>query len=120
MAAMMSSLVISQTVNLTHLAVQLFGKAIPKSKYRRLQHFFKKVHFGQPAVAGFTMRLLNQKGPKHLALDRTNWKLGKPTSICAPFCGGETAVDMENFGKIKEKFLRQFLEFPHGIPCHDA
>ena len=30
------------------------------------------------------------------------------------------AVDMENFGKSKEEFLRQFLDLPHGIPCHDA
>ena len=77
MAAIMFGLVNCRTVNLTHLAAHLPGKALYKSKYRRLQHFFKKVHFDQPAVAGFIMRLLNQKGAKHLALDRTNWKLGK-------------------------------------------
>ncbi len=27
---------------------------------------------------------------------------------------------MENFGTMKEDFLRQFLELPHGIPCHDV
>ena len=77
MAAIMSGLPNCRTVNLTHLAAHLPGKALYKSKYRRLQHFFKKVHFDQPAVAGFIMRLLNQKGAIHLALDRTNWKLGK-------------------------------------------
>ena len=77
MAAIMLGLVNCRTVNLTHLAAHLPGKALYKSKYRRLQHFFKKVHFDHPAVAGFIMRLLNQKGAKHLALDRTNWKLGK-------------------------------------------
>ena len=77
MAAIMLGLVNCRTVNLTHLAAHLPGKALYKSKYRRLQHFSKKVHFDQPAVAGFIMRLLNQKGAKHLALDRTNWKLGK-------------------------------------------
>ena len=77
MAAIMFGLVNCRTVNLTHLAAHLPGKALYKSKYRRLQHFFKKVHFDQPTVAGFIMRLLNQKGAKHLALDRTNWKLGK-------------------------------------------
>ena len=77
MAAIMFGLVNCRTVNFTHLAAHLPGKALYKSKYRRLQHFFKKVHFDQPAVAGFIMRLLNQKGAKHLALDRTNWKLGK-------------------------------------------
>ena len=77
MAAIMFGLVNCRTVNFTHLAAHLPGKALYKSKYRRLQHFFKKVHFDQPAVAGFIMRLLNQKGAKHLAPDRTNWKLGK-------------------------------------------
>ena len=41
-------------------------------------------------------------------------------SLLCALCGGETAVDMENFGTMKEDFLREFLELPHGIPCHDA
>ena len=77
MAAFMFGLVNCRTVNLAHLAAHLPGKALYKSKYRRLQHFFKKVHFDQSAVAGLIMCSLNQKGTKHLALDRTNWKLGK-------------------------------------------
>ena len=31
----------------------------------------------ESVVAGLTTRLLDFKGPKHLALDRTNWKLGR-------------------------------------------
>ena len=41
-------------------------------------------------------------------------------SLLCSLCGGETTVDMEHFGKMKEEFLREFLELPHGIPCHDA
>ena len=41
-------------------------------------------------------------------------------SLLCALCGGETAVDMEEFGRMKENFLRDFLELPHGIPCHDA
>lgn len=41
-------------------------------------------------------------------------------SLLCALCGGETAVDMEHFGQMKEDFLREFLELPHGIPCHDA
>ena len=41
-------------------------------------------------------------------------------SLLCALCGGETAVDMELFGQMKENFLREFLELPHGIPCHDA
>ena len=41
-------------------------------------------------------------------------------SLLCALCGGETAVDMEYFGQMKEDFLREYLELPHGIPCHDA
>ena len=41
-------------------------------------------------------------------------------SLLCALCGGDTAVDMELFGQMKEDFLREFLELPHGIPCHDA
>ena len=77
MAAIMFGLPNCRTVNLTHLAAHLPGKALYKSKYRRLQHFFKKVHFDQPGIVDLIMCFLNQKGAIHPALDRTNWKLGK-------------------------------------------
>lgn len=35
-------------------------------------------------------------------------------------CGGETAVDMADFGEAKEEILREFLELPHGTPSHDT
>jgi len=41
-------------------------------------------------------------------------------SLLCALCGGETAVDMELFGQTKEDFLREFLELPYGVPCHDA
>ncbi len=41
-------------------------------------------------------------------------------SLLCALCGGDTAVDMEFFGHMKEDFLRDFLELPHGVPCHDA
>ena len=41
-------------------------------------------------------------------------------SLLCALCGGDTAVDMEIFGHMKEDFLRDFLELPHGMPCHDA
>ena len=44
---------------------------------------------------------------------------GQP-AFCAPFAVIKTAVDMEHFGKMKEDFLREFLDLPGGIPCHDA
>ena len=41
-------------------------------------------------------------------------------SLLCALCGSDTAVDMELFGHMKEDFPREFLEFPHGVPCHDA
>ncbi len=41
-------------------------------------------------------------------------------SLLCALCGGETAVDMADFGLAKEDFLREFLELPYGTPCHDT
>lgn len=40
--------------------------------------------------------------------------------LCAVICGGEDFVDMEDFGKEREEFLRNFLELPNGIPDSDT
>ena len=53
MAAIMFGLVNCRTVNLTHLAAHLPGKALYKSKYRRLQHFFKKGSFRSASCCRF-------------------------------------------------------------------
>ena len=42
------------------------------------------------------------------------------TVICAVICGAETWVDIADFAKAKEAWLRTFLELPHGIPSHDT
>jgi predicted transposase YbfD/YdcC len=41
-------------------------------------------------------------------------------AICALICGAEGFTDMEEFGKAKQDWLRQFLELPNGIPSHDT
>lgn len=41
-------------------------------------------------------------------------------SLCAVLSGAEDFEDMENYGRQKEAFLRQFLELPNGIPSHDT
>lgn len=40
--------------------------------------------------------------------------------ICASICGAEKWEDIEAFGNAKERWLRGFLELPHGIPSHDT
>lgn len=41
-------------------------------------------------------------------------------AMCGVICGAEGWVDIENFGKSKELWLRTFLELPNGIPSHDT
>lgn len=41
-------------------------------------------------------------------------------SLCAVLSGAEDFEDMENYGRQKEDFLRQFLELANGIPSHDT
>ncbi len=40
--------------------------------------------------------------------------------LCAVICGAETWVDIVDFARAKEAWLRTFLELPHGIPSHDT
>ena len=40
--------------------------------------------------------------------------------LCTVICGGEDFVDMEDFGREREEFLRKFLELPNGIPDSDT
>jgi len=40
--------------------------------------------------------------------------------VCAVICGAETWVDIVDFARAKEAWLRTFLELPHGIPSHDT
>lgn len=41
-------------------------------------------------------------------------------AICAVVCGAEDWPDVEAFGKAKEKWLKNYLELPNGIPSHDT
>lgn len=40
--------------------------------------------------------------------------------LCTLLCNGEDFTDMEEFGKEREDWLRQFLALPHGIPDSDT
>lgn len=41
-------------------------------------------------------------------------------ALCAAICGAEGWQDVEDFGKAKLDYLRQFLPFPNGIPSDDT
>ena len=41
-------------------------------------------------------------------------------TVCAVLAHAETFEDIELYGQLKEKWLRQFLSLPNGIPSHDT
>lgn len=41
-------------------------------------------------------------------------------TLCAAICGAEDWQDVEDFGKVKIDYLRQFLPYKNGIPSDDT
>lgn len=41
-------------------------------------------------------------------------------AICGVICGADGWTDLEEYGRAKEVWLRQFLALPNGIPSHDT
>jgi predicted transposase YbfD/YdcC len=41
-------------------------------------------------------------------------------AICGVISGADNWVEIEEFGQIRETWLREFLELPNGIPSHDT
>ena len=41
-------------------------------------------------------------------------------AICAVICGADGWVEVEEFGRAKEEWLKSFLDLPNGIPSHDT
>lgn len=70
-------MVSARTVNLSHLACERPGAAQPASTYRRLQRFFQHVRLEQDWALPLLVRLLGPSEAWHLALDRTQWQVGR-------------------------------------------
>jgi len=41
-------------------------------------------------------------------------------TLCAVICGADHWVEIEEFGKSQQTWLKQFLALPNGIPSHDT
>jgi predicted transposase YbfD/YdcC len=41
-------------------------------------------------------------------------------AILGAICGADNWVEMSDFGRCKEDWLKEFLELPHGIPSHNT
>ena len=69
---------LSRTVNLSHLACMFPTRAEIASNYRRLQRFFEQVILDGSQLARVIVRIAGVgSGPWLLALDRTCWKFGR-------------------------------------------
>lgn len=40
--------------------------------------------------------------------------------LCTLICNGSDFIDMEEFGKAREEWLREFIELPNGVPDSDT
>jgi len=70
-------MVSARSVNLSHVACERPGAVHIASTYRRLQRFFQHVRLGEDWAVPLLVRLLGQHGSWLLALDRTNWQIGR-------------------------------------------
>ena len=75
---MLLALIVTRTINMSKLACVFAGHAQQSSRYRRLQRFFAKFKIDYDIVASFIFKIFFVDGGKwYLAIDRTNWQLGK-------------------------------------------
>lgn len=54
------------------------------------------------------------RGRRHRLLDLVT------IAVCAVISGAESWVEVEQWGRIKQAWLADWLELPHGIPSHDT
>lgn len=54
------------------------------------------------------------RGRRHRLLDLVT------IAVCAVISGAESWVEVAQWGRIKEAWLADWLELPHGIPAHDT
>jgi predicted transposase YbfD/YdcC len=41
-------------------------------------------------------------------------------TVCAVICGCETWQEIAEYGRLKRRWLKRFLELPNGVPSHDT
>jgi hypothetical protein len=76
LAAALLALLTTRSVNLKRLAALFPTDAKTDSAYKRLQRFFRFLEIDRPSLAMLLVRWCRIPAPWHLAMDRTNWKLG--------------------------------------------
>lgn len=121
---MLLSLIVTQTVNMSKIALLFSSEAKKLSRYRRMQRFFAWFIIDYDMIAGFIFRLFFVNGGKwYLTIDRTNWKWGDANinilTLAIAFKGIAIPIYWELLDKrgnsntqerigLLEKFIRRF------------
>lgn len=77
LARFLTALITTRTVNLAQIASVFAGRAQANSHYERCRRFLKDFDLPYAQIAQFIVALLGDSRGWTLALDRTNWKLGR-------------------------------------------
>lgn len=77
LARFLVALITTRTVNLAQIACVFAGEAQPTSNYERCRRFLKDFALPYHELAHLIVAVLGVKSGWTLALDRTNWKLGR-------------------------------------------
>src|SRR5688500_11838292 len=77
LARFLVAIIAVKTVCLTQIASVFPGTVQTDSAYKRIRRFLADFDLDFAAIARLMVALVGQQGPFVLALDRTNWRLGK-------------------------------------------
>lgn len=77
LARFLTALITTRTVNLAEIANAFEGRAKTDSHYQTCHRFLKDFDLPFAAIAQFIVQLLDVAHDWTVAIDRTNWKLGK-------------------------------------------
>ena len=121
LAKFIVALLTVRSVNLTKMAEAFSGKAKIDSHYKRLQRFFKEFKLDFVQITGFVLNHFSMENGLVLAIDRTNWKVGKKNinflvlalvykGIALPLMW--TCLDKQGSSSTQERiaFLKHFFE----------
>ena len=71
-------------------------------------------------IKSFAKRFASLPDPRRQRTQRHQLLDILAIAILGTLCGADNWVDIADFGRTKEDWLRQFLELPNGIPSHDT
>lgn len=121
LAKFLVALLIARSVNLTKIAEAFIGKAKIDSHYKRLQRFFKTFKLDFVQITSFVLNHFPMEEGIILAMDRTNWKVGKKNinfltlalvykGVAIPLMW--TCLDKKGNSNTKERiaFFKRFFE----------